>query len=67
MIPISSNGLNYRNLLFNLDKPINISPEILDEVWPYVDSVYAKLCSEELQAFGTVRVQTFECRLRKST
>ena len=43
MMPISSNGLNYHNLLFNLDKPINISPEILDEVWPYVDSVYAKL------------------------
>ena len=55
MMPISSNGLNYRNLLFNLDKPINISPEILDEVWPFVDSVYAKLRSEKLQAYACTK------------
>jgi len=31
-----------------------------------VDSVYSKLQQELLQAHGTVRVQKYECRLRKS-
>ena len=31
-----------------------------------MDSVYSKLQQELLQAYGTVRVQKYECRLRKS-
>lgn len=38
--------------------------ELFEEVWPYIDSVYTKLRSESLQ--GTVRVQTYEYRPRKS-
>jgi len=43
-----------------------MSPKTFDEIWPYVDSVYTKLQQELLQAHGTVRVQKYECRLRKS-
>jgi len=53
-------------MLFELSKPATISPEIFNEIWPYVDSVYSKLQQELLQAHGTVRVQKYECRLRKS-
>lgn len=34
--------------------------------WLYVDSVYSKIQQEPLQAGGTVCVQKYECRLRKS-
>jgi len=53
-------------MLLELRKPVIISPEIFDEIWPYVDSVYSKVQQELLQAHGTVRVQKYECRLRKS-
>jgi len=70
MMPISAEALHYRMLyrtmLFELSKPVIISPEIFNEIWPYVDSVYSKLQQELLQAHGTVRVQKYECRLRKS-
>jgi len=66
MIPISTNTLHHRALLFDLSKPVTMSPEMFDEAWLYVDSVYTKLQSELLQAQGTVRVQKHECRLRKS-
>ena len=32
MMPIAANGLDYRNLLFNLDKPIVVSSETFHEV-----------------------------------
>ncbi|KAF8439569.1 hypothetical protein BGX38DRAFT_1207484, partial [Terfezia claveryi] len=57
MMPISADALHYRTILFDLSKPVTISPQIFDEVWPYVDSVYSKLQQELLQAYGTVRVQ----------
>ena len=66
MMPISTNAFHHRALLFDLSKPVTMSPEMFDEAWPYVDSVYTKLQSELLQAQGTVRVQKYECRLRKS-
>ncbi|KAF8428782.1 hypothetical protein EV426DRAFT_585898 [Tirmania nivea] len=66
MMPISADALHYRTILFELSKPVTISPQIFDEIWPYVDSVYSKLQQELLQAYGTVRVQKYECRLRKS-
>jgi len=52
-------------MLFELRKPVIISPEIFYEIWPYVDLVYSKLQQELLQAHGTVRVQKYECRFRK--
>ncbi|KAF8458932.1 hypothetical protein BGX38DRAFT_1325934 [Terfezia claveryi] len=66
MMPISADALHYRTILFELSKPVTIPPQIFDEIWPYVDSVYSKLQQELLQAYGTVRVQKYECRLRKS-
>jgi len=43
-----------------------LSPKTFDEMWPYVDLVYSKLQQELLQAHGTVHVQKYECRPRKS-
>ncbi|RPB24048.1 hypothetical protein L211DRAFT_879435 [Terfezia boudieri ATCC MYA-4762] len=43
-----------------------MSPKIFDEMWPYIDSVYTKLQQELLQNNGTMRVQKYECWLRKS-
>jgi len=53
-------------MLFELSKAVIIPPEIFNEIWPYVDSVYTTLQQELLQAHDTVRVQKYECRLRKS-
>ncbi|KAF8426070.1 hypothetical protein EV426DRAFT_710546 [Tirmania nivea] len=65
MMPISADALHYRTMLFELSKPVTISPQIFDEMWSYVDSVYSELQQELLQAHSTVRVQKYECRLRK--
>jgi len=70
MMLISADALHYRTRLFDLSKPVVMSSEKFDEIWPYmtpyVDSVYSKLQSELLQAGGTIRVRGYECRLRKS-
>ena len=66
MMSMSPDAIHYRGLLFDLTNPVTMSPEIFDQVWPYVDSVYTKLQQELLQQNGTVRVQKYECRLRKS-
>ncbi|RPB29801.1 hypothetical protein L211DRAFT_832501 [Terfezia boudieri ATCC MYA-4762] len=49
MIPISTDALHYRTLLFELSKPVTIPAEKFDEIWLYVDSVYASLSGEVLQ------------------
>ncbi|KAF8430814.1 hypothetical protein BGX38DRAFT_1230852, partial [Terfezia claveryi] len=59
MMPISADALHYRTILFELSKPVTIFPQIFDEIWPYVDSVYSKLQQELLQAYGTVHVQKY--------
>lgn len=46
MMPISTDALYYRTLLFDLSKPVTLSIELFDEIWPYIDSVYTKLQSE---------------------
>ena len=66
MMPMSPDTLHRRGLLFDLTKPVTMSPEVFDKIWPYVDSVYTRLQQELLQQNGTVRVQKYECRLRKS-
>ena len=40
--------------------------EQFDTYWPLVDSVYRKLSGRTVQQNGTVEVQKYECRLRKS-
>ncbi|KAF8425213.1 hypothetical protein EV426DRAFT_573443 [Tirmania nivea] len=67
MMPISTDALHYRTLLFELSKPVTIPTEKFDEIWPYVDSVYTSLSGEVLQCNGTIQVRKYECRLRKST
>ena len=59
MMPISTDALHHRAMLFDLTKPVTMSPKTFDEIWPYVDSVYTKLQQELLQAHGTVRVQKY--------
>ena len=66
MIPIAVDALHYRTLLFEHSKPVSICADKFNEVWPYVDSVYCVLREEVLQCNGTICVQTYECRLRKS-
>ena len=60
MMPISADTQHYRTMLFELSKLVTMSPEIFDEMWPYVDSVYSKLQQELLQAHSTVRIQKYE-------
>jgi len=45
-MPISAYAQHYRTLLFEPSKPVTISPETFDELWPHVDSVYFKLQQE---------------------
>ena len=63
---MSPDVIHYYGLLFDLTKPVIMSPEMFDQVWPYVDSVYTKLQQELLQQNSTVRFQKYECRLRNS-
>ncbi|RPB23002.1 hypothetical protein L211DRAFT_290847 [Terfezia boudieri ATCC MYA-4762] len=44
-----TDALHYRTLLFELSKPVTIPAEKFDEIWLYVDSVYASLSGEVLQ------------------
>ena len=66
MIPISEDALQYCTLLFELNKPVVIPASTFEEVWPYVDSIYRTLPDEALQCNGELKVQKYECRLRKS-
>ena len=66
-MPISNDALYHRAILFALDKPVILNTDKFSEVWPYIDSVYRTLRGEQLVHNGTVRVQKYECRLRKSS
>ena len=58
--------MHHCTLLFELSKPVIIPADKFNKVWPYVNSVYGILRGEEIQYNGTVKVQKYECRLRKS-
>ncbi|KAF8428188.1 hypothetical protein EV426DRAFT_705089 [Tirmania nivea] len=47
IMPISTDALYYRTLLFELSKLVTIPAEKFDEIWPYVDSVYTSLSGGE--------------------
>ena len=66
-MPIPTDAMHHRTLLFEFVKPVILDANKFDEVWPYVDSVYRTLRGEQLLCNGTVRVQKYECRLRKSS
>jgi len=46
--------------MLGLSKPVTMSPKTFDEMWQYVDSVYAKLHQELLQVAidGTVGMRS---------
>lgn len=67
MMPISTDAMYHRTLLCDLVTPVVLNADKFDEVWPYVDSVYRTLRGVELKCNGTVKVQKYECRLRKSS
>jgi len=64
-MPISTDALHHRAMLFDLSKPVAVAQNIWRDL-ANVDSVYSKLEQELLQAHGPVRVQKYECRLWKS-
>ncbi|KAI5852368.1 hypothetical protein BZA05DRAFT_418644 [Tricharina praecox] len=66
LIPIPENAASWCDTLFNLSKPIVMTPEEFDVYWPLVSTVYTKLGGNLSQQNGGVEVQKYECRLRKS-
>jgi len=66
MIPVPEKADLYRDILFYLEKPTQLSQQEFDEYWPLVDSVWTKIGGSTIQRNGTVEVQHYECRLRKS-
>ena len=40
MMPIPTDALSYRTMLFDLSKPVTLSTELFDEIWSYIDSFY---------------------------
>ncbi|RPB18236.1 hypothetical protein L211DRAFT_843865 [Terfezia boudieri ATCC MYA-4762] len=67
MIPISTDALHYRTLLFELSKPVTIPTEKFDEIWLYVNSVYASLSGEVLQCKSGNASVGFENQQNKVT
>jgi hypothetical protein len=66
MINVPEQADQYKKILFDLEKPVVLSAEQFDTFWPLVDSVWTKLGNRTIQQNGTVEVQHWECRLRKS-
>lgn len=66
MIPVPEHANTYRETLFHLEKPVELTQQQFDEYWPLVDTVWTKIGGNTIQRGGTVRVQHYECRLRKS-
>lgn len=66
IIPFSPETVKYCTMLFHVNKKVTVIPELFDESWPCIDSVYSKLQFKMIWAHGTARVQKCECRRRKS-
>jgi len=66
MIALPENSSYWRNALFHLETPVFMSSEEYNTYWPMVDSVYKKFGGNLRQKKGTVEVQKYEYRLRKS-
>jgi hypothetical protein len=66
MINVPKEADYYKKNLFDLEKPVVLSVEEFDTFWPLVDSAWTKLAGKTVQQNGTVEVQHYECRLRKS-
>ena len=66
MIPVPSQATTYREILFRLENPVQLTLLEFDEYWPLVDTVWTKIGGNTTQRQGTIQVQHYECRLRKS-
>ena len=66
MISVPSQADTYREMLFRLEKPVQLTQQEFDEFWPLVDTVWTKIGGNTTQRQGTIQVQHYECRLRKS-
>ena len=66
MIPVPEQAHIYREMLFHLENPVELTEQQFDEYWPLVDTVWTKIGGSTVQRGGTIRVQHYECRLRKS-
>lgn len=66
MIALPPDANNYKKLLFELEGPVELNQEQYDAYWPLVDSVWTKIGGATIQQNGTIEVQHYECRLRKS-
>ena len=66
MISVPSQADTYREMLFQLEKPVQLTQQEFDEFWPLVDTVWTKIGRNTTQRQGTIQVQHYECRLQKS-
>ena len=66
LIPIPDDAYERSNLLFSLKKAITLPCGEFERNWPLVNTVYTKIGGLLPQQNGTVEVQKYECRLRKS-
>lgn len=65
-IPLPEQADIFREMLFRLDHPVVLSTQQFAEYWPLVDTVWTKIGGSTVQRHGAIRVQHYECRLRKS-
>jgi hypothetical protein len=66
LIPVPENAHLWSDALFKLEKPMLLSVAEFDLYWPLISTVYTKIGGLLVQQSGTVHVQKYECRLRKS-
>jgi hypothetical protein len=57
---------HYKNILFDLEEPVELSVEEFDAFWPLIKPVWTEYGVKTLQQNGTVEVQYFKCYLHKS-
>ena len=66
LIPIPTDTASWSTILFHIAQPVTLTAEQFDLYWPMTSTVYTKIGGLLLQQNGTVEVQKYECRLRKS-
>ena len=66
LIPIADDSIYWSSLLFDLTQPVLLTEQQYDAYWPLISTVYTKIGGLLLQKNGTIEVQNYECRLRKS-
>jgi hypothetical protein len=57
---------HYKNILFDLEEPVELSVEEFDAFWPLIEPVWTESGGKTLRQNDTVEVQYFKCYLHKS-